>query len=134
MAVASSSSSRMYSASEVLAILDDQEDFEAELGELVSAVDLDGESDDGDEAQGDGSQEDGSQILLDTEVLAPDSASLIALTLNSPSPAERDSMLLLDPELNRGTKIMTWCPKCETHLCIGKCFELYHTRVKYKQY
>lgn len=100
MAVASSSSSRMYSASEVLAILDDQEDFEAELGELVSAVDLDGESDDGDEAQGDGSQEDGSQILLDTEVLAPDSASLIALTLNSPSPAERDSMLLLDPELN----------------------------------
>lgn len=34
----------------------------------------------------------------------------------------------------RGTKVMTWCPKCETHLCIGKCFELYHSRVKYKQH
>ena len=34
----------------------------------------------------------------------------------------------------RGTKVMTWCPKCSAHLCIGKCFEVYHTRVKYKQY
>ena len=29
-------------------------------------------------------------------------------------------------------KISTWCPKCEVHLCIGSCFQLYHTRVDYK--
>ena len=29
-------------------------------------------------------------------------------------------------------KIATWCPKCEVHLCIGHCFECYHTRVNYK--
>ena len=29
-------------------------------------------------------------------------------------------------------KITTWCPKCEVHLCIGTCFEIYHTRVNYK--
>lgn len=33
----------------------------------------------------------------------------------------------------RGTKVMTWCPKCEAYLCIGKCFELYHTRVNYNK-
>ena len=101
----SASSLRMYSASEVLAILDDQEDFEEELGELVSAVDLDGESDDGEEVQGDGTLADGSQLLLDAEVLAPDSAALISLALNSPSPAERDSMLLLDPDLDEAGKV-----------------------------
>ena len=26
-------------------------------------------------------------------------------------------------------KIATWCRKCEVHLCIGHCFECYHTRV-----
>ena len=34
----------------------------------------------------------------------------------------------------RGTKTKTWCPKCEQHLCMGKCFELYHTRVYYRNY
>ena len=29
-------------------------------------------------------------------------------------------------------KITRWCPKCEVHLCIGTCFEVYHTRVNYK--
>lgn len=90
----------MFRASEVLAFLDDQEDFEAEFSELASTVDLDGESEDDDEPQGDGTQPDGSQVLLDTEALGPDSGALIALVLNTPSPAERDSMLLLDPELN----------------------------------
>lgn len=32
----------------------------------------------------------------------------------------------------RGTKTKTWCPKCEQHLCMGKCFELYHTRLHYR--
>ena len=102
-------SSRSFTASEVLAFLEDQEEFEAELGELV---DLDGESEDEDEPEADGSRPDGSQVLLDTEVLTtdaelltPDSGALIVLTLNSPSPAERDSILLLDPELNATGRI-----------------------------
>ena len=88
--------SRLFTASEVLTLLEDQEEFEAELGELV---DLDGESEDEDEPEVDGSRPDGSQVLLDAEVLASDSEALIALTLNSPLPAKRDSILLLDPEL-----------------------------------
>ena len=32
----------------------------------------------------------------------------------------------------KGTKVITWYPKCEAHLCVGKCFELYYTRVNYK--
>ena len=32
----------------------------------------------------------------------------------------------------KNKKIKTWCPKCEVHLCIGKCFESYHTRADYK--
>ncbi len=31
-------------------------------------------------------------------------------------------------------KIMTWCPKCQVHLCIGKCFEAYHVRINYKKF
>ena len=29
-------------------------------------------------------------------------------------------------------KISTWCPKSKIDLCIGHCFEVYHTRVNYK--
>lgn len=29
-------------------------------------------------------------------------------------------------------KITTWCPKCEVYLCVGHCFECYHTRVNHK--
>ena len=97
----------MYTAQEILTFLDDQEDFEAELGELASTVDLYGESNDSDEVQGDGAFEDGSQCLLDAEVLAPDSGALIALALNSPSPAERDTVLLFDSDLNNPCKTHT---------------------------
>ena len=90
-------SSRSFTASEVLAFLEDQEEFEVELGELVEP---DGESEDKDQPEADDSRPDGSQVLLDAKVLTPDSGALIPLTLNSPSPAERDSILLLDPELN----------------------------------
>ena len=34
----------------------------------------------------------------------------------------------------RDKKVMTWCTKCEKHLCVGKCFELYHTRLYYRNY
>ncbi len=35
------------------------------------------------------------------------------------------------PRLKRykDKKIKTWCPKCEAYLCIGQCFQSYHTRV-----
>jgi len=29
---------------------------------------------------------------------------------------------------HKDTKVRTYCPKCEVHLCIGKCFEIYHTK------
>lgn len=83
-----------------MALLQHQDDFEAELSELASKMDLDGESEDDDECQGDGTQPNGSQVLLDAHVLGPDSRTLISLALNVPSPAERDSVLLLDSELN----------------------------------
>ena len=31
-------------------------------------------------------------------------------------------------------KIMTWCPKCNIHLCVGKYFEAYHSRVNYRKF
>ena len=34
----------------------------------------------------------------------------------------------------RGTKTHYWCFKCEKHLCVGKCFELYHSRTYYRNY
>ena len=61
-------------------------------------VDLVGESEDEDEPVGDGAWSDGSQILLDAEVLDPDSGAFILLTLNSPLPVERDSIMLLNPD------------------------------------
>ena len=33
----------------------------------------------------------------------------------------------------KDTKIRTYCPKCNVHLCIGQCFEIYHTKGQYKQ-
>ena len=30
-------------------------------------------------------------------------------------------------------KTQNYCPKCKVHVCLGKCFELYHTQTSYKQ-
>ena len=32
----------------------------------------------------------------------------------------------------RDTRVRTHCRKCNVHLCVGECFEAFHTRVKYK--
>ena len=32
----------------------------------------------------------------------------------------------------RDKKIKTWCPKCNVHLCLGSCFEQYHTMANYR--
>ena len=57
---------RLFTASKVLALLDDQEQFEAELKEFV---DLDGESENEDEPEADGGRPDGSSVLLEAEVV-----------------------------------------------------------------
>ncbi len=35
------------------------------------------------------------------------------------------------PNKRKDTKTKTYCPKCNVHLCHGKCFEKYHTLSKY---
>ena len=30
------------------------------------------------------------------------------------------------------TEVTTYCPKCNQHMCMGTCFEKYHTLVDYK--
>ena len=32
----------------------------------------------------------------------------------------------------KDTKVTTYCPKCNQHMCMGTCFEKYHTLVDYK--
>jgi hypothetical protein len=34
----------------------------------------------------------------------------------------------------RSARTPIWCPKCEVHLCMGRYFELYHTRLYYRNY
>ena len=63
-----------------IAVLNNQEDFNAKLSGLASVIDIDGESDDGEVVQGDGAQAAGSLFLLYTEVLATKSAAIIALS------------------------------------------------------
>ena len=106
---------RLFTVSEVHGLLDDQEQFKAKLREFVH---LDEESKNEDEPEVDGSWPDGSQVLLEAEVLTPDSRALIAMTLNSPLPAERDSILLLDPELNATGQI---CVLHEHEYNINSC-------------
>ena len=78
--------------SEVLAFLADRKEFEYELCEVASMVDLDGESEDKNEQWGTVLGLTAPQMLLDAEVLASDSGALISLMLNSPSPAKRDGL------------------------------------------
>ena len=92
-------SSRQYSAQEVLSLLQHQELFEDEFGDQAFSVDLDGESEDGEEPEGDFTSLDGAQQLIAVEYLAPESAVVFSQSQDLP-PAERDSMLLLDPEIN----------------------------------
>ena len=34
----------------------------------------------------------------------------------------------------KDTKTSHWCPKCEIYLCVGRCFELHHARLYYRNY
>ena len=90
------STSRTYTTDDVIAILDQQELYEDELG---SSVDLDAESEDEDLPEGDFLTADGTQSLIQPEILINESSLMISGTLCSPEAAERDSVLLLDPDL-----------------------------------
>lgn len=85
-------SSRMFSASEVLHLLELQEEYEETIG---NQVDLDGESDDGEPAEGDFIVN-GVDCLVGPELISKDS---VAILMNDKTPCERDSVLLLDDEL-----------------------------------
>ena len=99
-------------------MLENQEELEDELDTQASAVDLDAESDDGDEAQGDGTLSDGSPTLIDDEFISPESISILSQVLNSPSPAERDSALLLDADFNdQGNFPMKLCTVTISYYC-----------------
>ena len=73
--------------------------FEDEFGDQAFSVDLDGESEDEGEPEGDFISPDGTQQLIPAEYLAPESAVVFMQSLDLP-PAERASVLLLDPEVN----------------------------------
>ena len=90
------STSRTYTAEDVLALLDQQEIVD----ELLSTVDLDTESEDKDCPEaGDFSDLDRNQLLLQPELHASHSSLMISQALSCPQPAERDSVLYLDPDL-----------------------------------
>ena len=86
--------SRALSTEEVLALLDQQEELEDTL-----LAELDAESDDEDLPEADFMSSDGTQTLVQPELLSSSGISLAAQVLDSPEPAQRDSLLLLDQDL-----------------------------------
>lgn len=90
-------SSRLYNATEVLQLLGESELLEDELRD---AVDLDAESEDEDSPEDDGTDIDGSPMLLPRKYLAPELLEIAVQSFHNYSPAERDSLLLTDSDLN----------------------------------
>ena len=95
----SSRNSRSYSTSEVLLLLEQDEECLDEAVNLIGSADLEGESEDKDSPQGDGFLEDGSTLLVPSECLAPGGLEILQ-TLEPTTPAERQSLLLQDPEFS----------------------------------
>ena len=69
---------RKYTASEVLELMEDEELLDNDVDDIVSAVDLDAESEDGDCPEGDGVDSEGSTVLLPNEYLNPEAVVLFA--------------------------------------------------------
>lgn len=107
--------------------------FEA-FNECVSAgSDLEPDSDESDE-YGEYVFDDGD---LDLDLDDRDSS-----TNNQPvaGPSHRDPSPPPPPRRGRGrgnarsfkrTETYFWCPKCKVALCIGQCFEVYHSQIDY---
>jgi len=98
----SSRRSQRFSTGETLALLSDEELFEAEIDPADRAVDLDGESEDEFVAEGDFVDSSGSQVLIPDDLLAPESTTILALAVSDTTPAARGSLLLFDPDCNDG--------------------------------
>ena len=73
------SSSRSFSAEAVLALLDQQEEFDDAIG-----GDVDGESEDDDHPEGDFTDHDGTESLVQPEMLANSGLSLVAEAFDHP--------------------------------------------------
>lgn len=81
-----SRSTRVFSASETLVLLDDDELFDEEIG----IVDLDGESEDGEQATGNFEGSDGTQSLVPDVYLSSNSTTLIhSLAQENTDPSQR---------------------------------------------
>ena len=89
MAGESSRQSRRFSTGETLALLADEELYEAEIDSADRAVDLDGECEDEFVAGGDFVDSSGSQALIPDDLLGPDSTAILALTVSDTTPAAR---------------------------------------------
>ena len=87
-------SSRSFFAEAVLALLDQQEEFDDAIG-----GDIDGKSEDDDHPEGDFTDHDGTESLVQPEMLASSGLSLVAEAFDHPEPSLRDSLLFLDSEL-----------------------------------
>ena len=88
----------MYTASEVLELIEDEKLLDNDVDDIVSALDLDAESEDGDCPEGDGVDSEGSTVLLQNKNLNPEAVVLFAEGTGDLSPAERDSLLFSDSE------------------------------------
>jgi len=102
MAGESSKRARKFSTGETIALLSDEELFEAEIDPADRAVDLDGESEDEFVAEGDFVDSSGKQVLIPDDLLAPESTTILALAVSDITSAARDSLLLFDPDCNDG--------------------------------
>ena len=88
--------SRRYTVNEVIALLEQQDEFYDEL-----RGDFDDESDDEEfPPESDFYNVDGTQLLIDSDMLLTASTQLLAQSVDYPDPAERDSLLLFDTDLN----------------------------------
>lgn len=89
-----------FTASEVLNLLESQELCDDESGLATHLLVSDDESDGCDESMGGYIAEDGTEQQVEPVYLCPSSTTVIFEAQGSPLPAERNSMLLLDPDLN----------------------------------
>ena len=89
-----------YTADEVLALLEQRDECEEEC-----LMDLDEESDGDYPPEGDFAGSDGCQALVDPFLLESGSAQIVSILESCPEPAQRDSVLLLDPDLCTGMSL-----------------------------
>ena len=88
--------SRVFSAVDVLDFLNDESDDNEEVEDSLGSEN----SDDGEQKECDFVDEDGTRILLSNAQLSPSSMAMFINSLGNLPPCDRDSLLLLDPDLN----------------------------------